>query len=146
MCAFMTHRAAQVRLFSTITEDPSATERMAQLLRGVRQVTLAQGERLCAQGDPARDFYVLQHGRVKTLQADSDFSLTMLPPESFGESALFAADELRVRQASIIACDGGATLLVWSVSSVETLVGFELQAASTKLYDRKMIESVRVGP
>ncbi len=135
-----------VRLFSKIAEDPAATERMAQLLRGARQVKLAEGDKLCAQGDPAREVYVLQAGHVRTSQADSDFSLTMHPPESFGESALFAADELRVRQASIVACAGGATVLVWSVSAIETLVGFELQAASIQLYDRKMIESVKIGP
>jgi hypothetical protein len=69
----------------------------------------------------------------------------MGPPDAFGESALFPDDEVRVRAARVAAGERGASLLAFSVLSVETLVGFELQAASLKLYYRKMVSSVLLG-
>ena len=132
------HFCQSVRLFSTINK-----ERLKQLCRGARQRKVSEGEVVCTQGDLASELYVLQSGTVATSQTNSDFSLTMHPPESFGESALFAEDELRVRGASIIAGAGGAVILAWAVSAIEALVGFELQAASHALFNRKMMESVR---
>lgn len=55
-------------------------------------------------------------------------SLTMKPPEVFGESSLHSEDDLRVRQATVAAVgDSGSTVMSWQVASIEALVGFGLQ-------------------
>ena len=48
----------------------------------------------------------------------------MRQADSFGESALFAETEPRVRQATIQAAKGGAVVLSWSTAAIETLCGF----------------------
>ena len=80
---------------------------------------------------------MLVDGQVITYKLASGFSLTLSnPTESFGESSLFAGEEMRVRGASIKAGPSGASLLTWNVSAIEALVGFELQAASHALFSR----------
>jgi hypothetical protein len=69
----------------------------------------------------------------------------MTPPESFGESALFPEEEQRVRGAAVLAGVGGAVVVRWQVSAIETLIGFELQAASLRLFNRKMLETVTLA-
>ena len=66
-------------------------------------------------------------------------------PETFGESALAAAEEVRTRATHVYAGADGATLLVWSVGAIETLVGFSLQEASTALNNRRMLEEAAFG-
>lgn len=65
-------------------------------------------------------------------------------PETFGESALFGDDALRVRAVAVKAGKYGATIVKWSVMAIETLIGFELHANSERLYNRKMLESLKV--
>jgi CRP-like cAMP-binding protein len=132
-----------IKLFGSIAFTRGGRERLTQLCRGVELLELKPDEPVCEQGDAARTIYVVHKGSVYTRQSGTDFSLTMRVQESFGESALFADDELRTRQAAIYAGRGGASILCWDVSKIETLVGFELQAASTQLFNRKMLESAR---
>ena len=70
----------------------------------------------------------------------------MEAPATFGEAGLFGDDSLRVRGASVRAASTGATIVKWSVLAIETLIGFELHAQSERLYNRKMLESVQLGP
>ena len=126
-----------VKLFREISND-----RLLQLCRGAVQLRLRPGEAVFEENSDAREIYALRDGALFTRQSDSDFSMTMTPPESFGESALFPDDDLRVRRATILAGEQGAIVVRWSVSAIETLIGFELQAASLALFNRKMLESV----
>lgn len=129
----------QVSLFGCLSK-----ERLVQFCRGARQRHLAAGEVLCSHGDAARSLYVVHSGYVHTSQPGSDFSLTMQPPQVFGESALFGESETRIRQATITAGEGGATVLTWSVAAVEALCGYELQQRSMALFTCKFLESVQV--
>uniref|UniRef100_A0A7S2JF27 Cyclic nucleotide-binding domain-containing protein n=1 Tax=Haptolina brevifila TaxID=156173 RepID=A0A7S2JF27_9EUKA len=129
----------RVHLFGKLSN-----ERLVQLCRGARQLKLAPGHRLCEEGDSATEIYVLVAGTVITSKESAGFSLTISnPADCFGESAVFAGEDSRVRGARATAGEQGATLLAWHVSAIEALVGFELQAASQLLFSRKMIESVR---
>ena len=127
----------QVKLFHNI-----GRERLVQLVRGAVQYEVAPREPVFCEGDEAKSIYALRGGSLMTAQSDSTFSMTMTPPESFGESALFPDDELRVRRAAVLAGEHGALVVRWSVPAIETLIGFELQSASLALFNRKMLESV----
>jgi len=130
---------SRVRLFAKLSR-----QRLVQLCRGATHLRLKPDALLCEEGQRATEIYVLVDGEVITYKLASGFSLTLTnPTESFGESSLFAGEEMRVRGASIKAGPTGASLLTWNVSAIEALVGFELQAASHALFSRKMIESVR---
>jgi hypothetical protein len=48
-----------------------------------------------------------------------------------------------VRGTSLHAGKWGATVVRWSVLAVETLIGFELHARAERLYNKKMLESVK---
>ena len=105
-------------------------------------MSLQEGDPVFLENEPARDIYVLRTG---TLQAEAtNFSLQIHPPESFGEAALFADGEHRVRRATIRAAAGGATLVRWSVAAIETTVGYALQGSSTKVFNLKMLAQVRL--
>lgn len=127
-----------VALFNALTRD-----RLAQLCRGAVQVSLKAGEPVFVEDEPARDIYVLKAGSLKA-EATS-FSLDVHPPESFGEAALFADGEHRVRRATIRAAEGGASLVRWSVQAIETLVGYALQGSSTRVFNLKMLAQVKLG-
>ena len=114
----------QVKLFQEIPPD-----RLVQLMRGAKQRVLKPDEYVFEEKSTARSIYALREGSLHTTQSDSDFSMKMLPPESFGESALFPDDELRVRRAAVIAGDEGAVVIEWQVAAIEILIGFELQSA-----------------
>ena len=47
-------------------------------------------------GESGVDIYVVRSGVIHSTQASTGISLALLPPESFGESALFPEEELRV--------------------------------------------------
>ncbi len=130
----------EVKLFQDISR-----ERLVQLCRGAVQYHVAQNEPVFKENEEAMAIYALRSGSLVTSQSDSDFSMTMTPPESFGESALFPDDELRVRRAAVLAGSGGAVVVRWNVAAIETLIGFELQAASLALFNRKMLESVTLA-
>jgi len=126
-----------VKLFQDISR-----ERLLQLCRGGVQLEVPPGKPVFQEGEEAKAIYVLREGTLHTSQSDSSFSMSMTPPESFGESALFPDDELRVRRAAVAAGEQGAVVVRWHVSAIETLIGFELQQASLALFNRKMLESV----
>jgi CRP-like cAMP-binding protein len=121
-------------------------ERLQQVCRGAEQRKLAPAAVVFEKGDRANHIYAVREGSVHTAAVPgSDFFLSIVPPATFGESALSADDELRVRGASIVAGDAGATLVVWHIASIETLLGFELQEASLGLQNRTMLEDARFG-
>lgn len=126
---------ATVKLFHSISK-----ERLIQLCRGAAQRNLQPGEAVFSEDDPAREIYALRAGNLHTSQRGTDFSLSMQTPETFGESALFPEDDLRVRRSTVAAGADGATVVMFRVSAIETLIGFELQAASLALFNRKMLE------
>ncbi len=130
----------QVKLFSLLSSD-----RLVQLCRGAVQLDLAPGEELVAQHDIARSIFAIKAGSIVTAHEGSDEAVALVAPETFGESALAAADEVRRRTASLRAGENGATVVSWAVSAVETLVGFSLQAASFALNNRKMLQEVKIG-
>ena len=102
----------------------------------------------CTRGRPttcATGIYTILAGSIYTSIEGSDFSLTLGAPESLGESALAAETEHRVRSSSVFAGPSGACVLVWPVSCLETVVGFELQAESLALQNRKLIERASCG-
>ena len=131
---------ARISLFRSL-----GRERLQQLARGATQIDLGEGETLCREGDAARELFALHQGSMKCVREEPYFYMDLHPPDTFGESALFADDAQRVRKAALIAGPDGATVVVWKVSAIETLLGFELQAASDQLLERKMLESVRCG-
>ena len=130
----------QVKLFQDIS-----VERLKQLCRGAVQYQVAHKESVFEAGEEATAIYALRSGVLVTSRNESDFSVTMTPPESFGESALFPEEEQRVRGAAVLAGVGGAVVVRWQVSAIETLIGFELQAASLRLFNRKMLETVTLA-
>ena len=131
-----------VELFAGCSRD-----RLEQLCRGAQQIVIDAGEIICEEGDLARTVYAVKAGSVVVSNgnADKSLALTVRPPDTFGESALLAIDELRVRKAMVAAGDRGACLIAWDVSAIETLVGFGLQVASVGLQNRMLLESVRCG-
>ena len=106
---------------------------------------LEPGEELVAQHDIARSIFAIKAGSIVTAHEGSDEAVALVAPETFGESALAAADEVRIRTASLRAGETGATVVSWAVSAIETLVGFSLQAASFALNNRKMLQEVKIG-
>ena len=81
-----------VKLFSNMSP-----ERLQQLCRGAESADLSPGERVIRAGDSARSLFAVVAGSVVTSHPSSDFSLTIRPPETFGEPALAAADEVRAQ-------------------------------------------------
>lgn len=132
---------ATVKLFHSISK-----ERLVQLCRGAVQRSLQPGEAVFSEDDPAREIYALRAGNLHTSQRGTDFSLSMQRPETFGESALFPEDDMRVRRSTVAAGADGATVVMFRVSAIETLIGYELQAASLALFNRKMLEVGREKP
>lgn len=124
-----------------------SNESLTQLNRCAAQVTLEAGEVLCEAGDPARAIYAIHSGVVNTMgkQAGSEFEFTMTSPMTFGESALVYEEEGRVRQAKIVAGETGATLVKWAVNEIETLIGYELHAASERAFTCKFFEPIKCG-
>lgn len=142
----LTDVVRNVPLFGSIANQPQGADRLAQLLRGVRQHTYADGEVLVREGDPARCFFLLQSGEVRSSVANSDFSVTLRPGACFGEAAFLADEAKRVRRATVRAGKaGGATVLTWDVAALETLVGFEFQGQVEKLADARILAKVKVG-
>ena len=136
------HFSRQLPMLSCLTQAS-----LEQLNRCAARVILEPGEVLCEKGDPARAIYAVYSGTVLTIgrQAGSDFELTMEPPMTFGESALVFEDEARVRQAKICADENGATLIKWQVNEIETLIGYQLHAASERSFTCKFFEPIRCG-
>ena len=124
-----------------------SNESLTQLNRCAAQVTLEAGEVLCESGDPARAIYAIESGVIHTMgrQAGNEFEFTMTSPMTFGESALVYEDEARVRQAKIVAGETGATLIKWAVNEIETLIGYELHAASERAFTCKFFEPIKCG-
>ena len=83
---------------------------------------------LCSEGEAARAVHTVREGSLHTSQEGTDFSLTIEAPGCLGESSLGPHDDTRVRGATVRAGEAGATVLVWRVASIETLIGFDLQA------------------
>lgn len=129
-----------VKLFHGISHD-----RLLQLCRGAIVTELEPGETIAVEGGHARSLFAIKRGSVVTQQSDSTFSLTIKPPETMGESALAADDDMRVRTSSILAGEDGATVISWAVSAIETLVGFDLQAGYNALNNRRMLQDVKIG-
>ena len=133
----------RVRLFRCVSPD-----KLLQLIRGAVTIVLKPGEMLCEEGEAARELYLIKEGSVETIIAgkEDQAPFVMEAPATFGEAGLFGDDSLRVRGASVRAASTGATIVKWSVLAIETLIGFELHAQSERLYNRKMLESVQLGP
>lgn len=131
-----------LHLFSGLAR---AKDKIAQLIRAAQVLEFNPGDVVCRQGDAARHIYAVRAGSVITSSTSSEFQLTMKPPECFGESSLYSEDELRIRQATVTAGQGGATIMSWNVSSIESLVGFGLQEESFRMFNRKLLASVKYG-
>ena len=69
-----------VKLFQDISR-----ERLLQLCRGGVQLEVPPGKPVFQEGEEAKAIYVLREGTLHTSQSDSSFSMSMTPPESFGE-------------------------------------------------------------
>lgn len=132
--------AMDVKLFRALSLG-----QLQQVCRCAKAVNVWPGNVVCRQGDPARAIYTILGGSLYTSIEGSDFSLTLGTGESLGESALAAEEEQRVRSSSVFSCSTGATVLIWPVSCLETAVGFELQAESVALQNRKLIERSTCG-
>lgn len=126
-----------IGLFSTLPKDV-----LVQLCRAVAQQEFKAGDSVCSQGDTANCLWAVVKGEVVTSVKDNSFQLTMRPPECFGESSLYADDALRIRQASVTAGEGGATLISLPVCHLENLIGYGLQDESVRLFNRKLLQSV----
>ena len=129
-----------LKMFNSLSD-----ERLAQLNRCAVQMELEANECICYEGDLARDIYAIFHGSLYTSQAGSDFSMTMKAPMTFGESAFLYDEVARTRQARVCAGSDGATIIRWPVNEIETLVGFELHAASERLFTIKFFEPIKCG-
>ena len=132
--------AMEVKLFRALSLG-----QLQQVCRCAKLVVVKPGQPLCRQGDPARAIYTILSGSIYTSIEGSTFSLTLGPFESLGESALAAEEEQRMRSSSVFAGSGGAAVLIWPVANLETVVGFELQAESVALQNRKLIERSTCG-
>lgn len=117
-----------VKLFETIA---SQRERLVQLCRGALALEFGAGDVIVEEGDEADAIYIVRKGSVLTTQQGSTFQLSLPAPRAFGESALFADEWLRKRQASVLAGAEGASVLRWPVAAIEALVGFELQVTAS---------------
>ena len=129
-----------VNLFRGVSRD-----RLGQLMRGAATLQLRRDEAVCNEGDGARELYLIREGSVVATKQGTDLNLSMYAPDTFGEAALFGDNSLRVRGTRVSAGKFGATIVKWNVMAIETLIGFELHANSERLYNRKMLESIKVG-
>ena len=127
-----------VRLFGGI-----AKERMVQLCRCMSIVELKPGANVFDEGSFAESLYVLMSGSIDTTQTDSDFRVTLLPPDSLGESALFPEEDTRVRHITAHAGERGAKLIKFKASGLETLVGFDLQVVVVPFVHRRLFSMVK---
>ena len=132
--------AKKLDLFKPLSENM-----IIQLCRSAHLKDVNKEDYICKQGDPARSIFTVWKGTAFSSQSQSSFSMTMKPPTTFGESALFYDEALRTRQASVQAGEGGAVVIRWPVNEIETLIGYELHKASEQLYTRKFLSSVRFG-
>jgi CRP-like cAMP-binding protein len=98
----LVEHAMQVKLFRILS-----SEQLQQVCRCAKRVIVPAGGVLCRQGDPARAIYTILHGSVYTSALGSTFSITLVAPESLGESALAADEETRVRSSSVFAGRSG---------------------------------------
>ena len=76
---------------------------------------------------------MVRRGNVHTSQEGSTFSMTLGVGDTFGESALFGDDTVRLRGATITASEGGAAIIVWPVLEIENLIGYELHTESERM-------------
>lgn len=144
----MLHRTASLVDFcdkSVVLFDTVAKEVLLQLMRAAKLVELAPGETLCKQGEAAREVYLVRKGRVNATAPDGRIFVSYAPPDTFGESAFFADDSLRVRAVDIVAGDEGATVIEWKISALETLIGYDLHTQSERMFENKLMRAVKLG-
>lgn len=122
-----------------------SNERLTQLCRCATLLEVNPGDVICNQTEQARTIYVVLAGSVQTSSSKSEFRLTIMPPATFGESALYADDDLRVRGSTVHAGRTGARLLAFQVAALEAVVGFVLQEASSVLEQRIVLSSAHCG-
>ena len=164
LLAFMKH----VSLFSDLSE-----EELHQLARAATDVRLREDMPVCEQGEPALSVYAVRQGIVEARQNGSDHVMTIQAPQVFGESALYSDEGLRVRMANVSCVRDpsqyespgvhghivdttldalkdklewkGAIVVSFASADIEALVGFALQGAAERAFNRKMLETVRIG-
>jgi len=133
-------RVKAIPLFAQ-AEMPAA--QISQICRAATELRFDAGELICENDEPARHIYAIVAGDAVATHAKGEY--VMKPPTSFGESALYAEEELRTRNAAVHAGLMGCTILAFDVAHIEALIGFSLHAKSVHSYNRKMLVSVQIG-
>jgi len=131
----------KVRLFERLTQD-----QIVQLARAAVEKAFNPGEEACTEGEIASSMFAVHTGKfTTTVQGHEKVLYTAGKGDSFGESALFHEEELRMRRATVKAASPDASLLIFHVDQVEALVGYGLQQQSVNAFNRKLLCSVKVN-
>ena len=138
----------------TLTQVPLFLEahltaaHMVQLARAAVEMTFEAAEPLCRKGDDALSLFALVEGScVAKNEPDAlpEFTFVMEATSTFGESALSSDDAMRTRAASVYAGERGCTVLAFSASAIEAVVGFVLQKHTALAFNRKLLAPVKLG-
>ena len=132
-----------VRAVPLFADAEMQAAQLTQLCRAAVEMKYTEGDTICRNDEAARHIYALIAGDAVAVHAKGEF--TMKPLCSFGESSLYAKDELRTRNAGVRAGPTGATVLAFDVAHIEALVGFTLHEKAVHSYNRKMLQSVQLG-
>ena len=104
-------------------------EHLQQVSRCAKTLVVPAGELIFAEGAVIDCLYIISDGMVRLAPEEGgEEGVTVARGEVFGESALYAEERTAVVDAR--ATEGGATLIMLRVSSLEATVGFACQRAA----------------